>query len=60
MNSLTDSDVCPTAAVVARHRFIYVGVVWRLIIGQQGSCTHDLARLTVTALGNIMLYPGTL
>gem|GEM_PF-4302561 len=59
-------DCCANPAVgaatanVTGHRRINIRVGWSLLFGEQGTGTHDLARLTITALRDVQRFPGHL
>jgi hypothetical protein len=57
LDRFADADIGPTAADVAGHRTIDVGVVRMRIVRQQGGRGHDLARLAVAALNDFMVEP---
>jgi len=60
MYCFTYAYVCPTAAKVSTHSCIDLLVCGLRSFGQQGRGGHDLSGLTVTALGNVYILPGSL
>src|ERR1039458_7634714 len=60
MNCRADTRIRGTAANVAAHGAIDVGVRRRCILFKQCGCGHDLAGLAIAALGHLKLDPGRL
>jgi hypothetical protein len=60
MDGAPDAGISGTTADVARHGSINVGIARIRVAAQKGCSTHDLASLTVTALGYVFVYPGLL
>lgn len=60
MNGGADTYVSTTAADIARHGAVDVGVTGFLVGFEQGGSAHDLTALAVTTLGHVMLDPGGL
>src|SRR6266853_1611698 len=60
LDRFADADVGPTAADVARHRIVDVGVGRMRVTGQQSRSRHDLARLAVAALNDLEVEPSLL
>lgn len=60
MDGSADTYIGATAANIACHGTIDVGVTGLFIGFEQGGSTHDLAALAVTTLGHVMLDPGGL
>jgi hypothetical protein len=60
MDRGADSGVGATAAEVAVHRFVDIGVCWGDVLREEGGGLHDLARLTVATLCDLMVDPSLL
>src|SRR5439155_21695154 len=60
MNRLADPQVRGTAAEIAVHRRVNVGVRRLGMLGQERGGRHELPRLTVPALRHVQLLPGAL
>ena len=60
MNGRADARIGAAAAQVSGHGFIDVGVAGCRVLLEQGCGAHDLARLAVAALGDLVLDPGRL
>src|SRR5207302_4143209 len=60
LNSTANSLVSPAAADIAGHRLVNFVMRWVGILGQESDGLHDLSRLAVSALGNLLRDPGFL
>ena len=60
MNGFTDALVCATAADVAAHGFVNVGVGGVGLFGEHRRGGHDLPGLAVAALRHVFFNPGAL
>src|SRR5262245_22123025 len=60
LDGLADADVGAAAAYVAGHRRVYVGIVGVRVCSQQSRRRHDLSRLAVAALNDLVIEPGLL
>src|SRR5258708_12491552 len=49
-----------TTADISRHRGIDIGIIGIDYGGEQGRCSHDLARLAIAALDHFKIKPGLL
>src|SRR4051812_45234997 len=57
LDPLTDAHIGATAAEIAGHRRIDIGIVGSRIAGQQRGSRHDLSRLAITALDDLQIDP---
>src|SRR5258706_10616184 len=60
LDRLTNTDIGPTAADGAGHRSIDFGVRWLWLARQKRRCGHDLARLAIAALDDLVVEPSLL
>src|SRR5258708_4959546 len=56
----SNAIVGAASAYIAGHRVVYLRVRRAWIARQQRSCCHDLARLTISALNDVMIEPSPL
>src|SRR5712664_2927128 len=56
----SNAIVGAASAYIAGHRVVYLRVRRAWIARQQRSCRHDLPRLTISALNDVMIEPGPL
>lgn len=57
MHRRTDTRISATAAKVAVHRSVYIGVTGLRIFCQKRGCRHHLPRLAIAALGHLQTDP---
>src|SRR5689334_8129936 len=60
MNGFTNALIRATAANVAGHEVVDIGISGIGFLGQQSDCGHDLSGLAVAALRNVFSDPGLL
>src|SRR5258705_13620314 len=60
LDGFTNADIGPTAADVAGHRGVDVGIGGAWVAREQRRSRHDLARLAVPALNDLPVEPGLL
>src|SRR5438132_5273562 len=60
LDRLANADIGPTAADVAGHRIVDIGVGRMRVARKERRGRHDLARLAVAALNDLPVEPGLL
>src|SRR3984893_11933807 len=60
LDRFANADIGPTAADVAGHRIVDIGIRWMWVARKQRRRGHDLARLAVPALNDLPVEPGLL
>ncbi len=53
----SDARICRTTANIATHKSVNIGIRGLRIVFQKCCCTHNLPRLAVATLGNIVFQP---
>src|SRR5580698_7733189 len=60
MNRFADPEVGPAPADVSRHCIVNLSIAWRGVLGEQSGSRHNLPRLAISALRNLLRDPGLL